>query len=374
MSDRVPAEAFPPGDYLRDELDERGWTQTEFAEILGRPPRVVNEIIAGKRSVTPETAKELAAALGTSAQFWMNLETAYQLSRVDPVPERISHEAKLREKYPVRELVKRGWIVESENREVLQARVLQFFGVRSVDEAPAYPHAARRSQQSVELNPIQWAWLFRVKHLASSFPSQPYSETKLRDSLSGLAALAAEPEEARHVPRILADCGVRFVIVEPVPGSKIDGVCFWINNAQVPVIGMTLRFDRIDNFWYVLRHEIEHVLQGHGKSRWIIDEDTGSTDGAVDQEELLADAAAESFCVARKDMDDFIARVRPFFSEEKIIRFARRIKRHPGIVIGQLQKRLDRYDLLKKHQVKIRPHVIGSALTDGWGRSAPAIS
>src|SRR4051794_39230105 len=110
MSDRNPAEAFPPGEFLSDELEARGWTQTEFAEIIRRPTRVVNEIIAGKRGVTPETARDLAAALGTTAQLWMNLETAYQLSKVPPREERVGREAMLRERFPVREMVKRGWI------------------------------------------------------------------------------------------------------------------------------------------------------------------------------------------------------------------------------------------------------------------------
>ena len=70
MNNKIPAQAFSPGEFLRDELEERGWTQTEFAEIIGRPHRVVNEIIAGKRGISPETAHEFAAALGPSAQLW----------------------------------------------------------------------------------------------------------------------------------------------------------------------------------------------------------------------------------------------------------------------------------------------------------------
>jgi len=69
---------------------------------------VVNELIAGKRVVTQETAKEPAAALGTSAQLWMNLDAAYQLSKVGPATERIGREAALRGRFPVREMTKRG--------------------------------------------------------------------------------------------------------------------------------------------------------------------------------------------------------------------------------------------------------------------------
>ena len=83
MTNHAPAEVFPPGEFLSDELEERGWTHIDFAKIIGKDTRLVNEIVRGKRSVTPETAQLLSEALGTSAQFWMNLETAYRLSRVE---------------------------------------------------------------------------------------------------------------------------------------------------------------------------------------------------------------------------------------------------------------------------------------------------
>ncbi len=85
MTNRIPAEVFRPGEFLREELEERGWTQAEFASILNRSPRLVNEIISGKRGITPETAKALGAALGTSPEYWLNLETAYRRwrARVD---------------------------------------------------------------------------------------------------------------------------------------------------------------------------------------------------------------------------------------------------------------------------------------------------
>ena len=79
---RIPAEVFPPGEFIREEIEERGWTQEDLAEISGRSLRLVNEIIMGKRGITPETANGLAAAFGTSAQFWMNLESMYRLSQV----------------------------------------------------------------------------------------------------------------------------------------------------------------------------------------------------------------------------------------------------------------------------------------------------
>jgi HTH-type transcriptional regulator/antitoxin HigA len=91
----VPAEVFPPGEFLRDELEARGWSQKQFAEILGRPFQLVNGIINGQRRITEETAVELGAALGTSAKVWMNLEATYRLSRVRRPMSEISERAKL---------------------------------------------------------------------------------------------------------------------------------------------------------------------------------------------------------------------------------------------------------------------------------------
>ena len=58
MTERIPAEVFPPGEFLADELEARSWTQVEFAELIRRPTKLVNEIIAGKKVITPETARE----------------------------------------------------------------------------------------------------------------------------------------------------------------------------------------------------------------------------------------------------------------------------------------------------------------------------
>ena len=59
MPDRMVAEAFPPGDFIKEELEARDWTQTDLAYIMGRPFRVINEVVSGKRGVSPETAKVL---------------------------------------------------------------------------------------------------------------------------------------------------------------------------------------------------------------------------------------------------------------------------------------------------------------------------
>jgi HTH-type transcriptional regulator/antitoxin HigA len=91
---RPVAQVFPPGDFIREEIEERGWTQGDFARILGRPLQAVNAIINGKKEITPRTAIEIAAAFGTSPELWLNLEAAYRLAISEPADPEIARRAK----------------------------------------------------------------------------------------------------------------------------------------------------------------------------------------------------------------------------------------------------------------------------------------
>ena len=371
MNGRVPAEIFPPGEFLADELAARGWTQVEFAEIIQRPVQLVNEIVAGKKTIIPETARGFSAALGTSAEYWLNLETAFQLWRTATPPnaEIISRTAKLRERFPVHEMIKHGWIEPSDNPEVIERRVFDFYGIASNDDEPQIAFAARRNEKP-EYNALQEAWLFRVKQLAEAVRAPKFSKPGLKRSLSDLEMLLTEPEEIRHVPSILLDCGVRLIIVEPIPNSKIDGVCFWIKKGKSPVIGLTLKWDYIDRLWFNLRHEIEHVLRGDGKAKIVIDDFEGGLDWE-DEAEAAANGAAAEFCVPQASLNDFILRHDPIYSTKNFSGFSNLMKRHPGIVAGQLQHKIGRPELFKKFQTRVRGIVTETALTDGYGKELP---
>ncbi len=73
----APAEVFSAGEYLEDELRERGWSVSEFAESIGQPARVVSEILNGEKDITPEMAEAFSEALDTTPELWLNLQTAY---------------------------------------------------------------------------------------------------------------------------------------------------------------------------------------------------------------------------------------------------------------------------------------------------------
>lgn len=360
-----------PGFYIREELEAREWTQRDLAYILGTPEQAVNMIISGKRGVSPEMAKALGDAFEVSPDLFANLQRAYDMARAREPDPGVGRRARLQSAYPVREMIRRGWLQDTDAA-MLEVQMARFFEVANANDIPHMQHAARKSSCYDETPPAQLAWLFRVRQIARTAAVGRYSENALRDALPRLRAMLLDPEEARNVSRILSECGVRLVIVECLPNAKIDGVCFWLDKHS-PVIGLSLRFDRIDNFWFVLRHEVEHVLRRDGQDKEIIDvdiEDEGA-DNDLPAEEIVANAAAAEFCVPRAEMDSFVARKAPFFAERDVIGFARRLNVHPGLVVGQIQKRTQRWDFLRRHLVKVRTFVLPGAIVDGWGVAAP---
>ncbi len=369
-----------PGEFIRDELEARGWAQRDLAYILGVKEQAINPIMSGKRGISPDMAQSLSKALGISPEYFLNLQKAYELSIAREADPAIERRAKLQSVFPIREMIKRGWFEDTQDISLLEAQVMRFFRTNALDQVPCLAHSAKKGGDYSETTPLQWAWLFRVKQIAEEIVVPAYSETGLKKVIGELEQFLVDPEEIRNVPRVLAEAGIRFVVVERLPKSNIDGVCFWLDG-QSPVIGMTCRHDRIDNFWFVLRHEIEHLLNKDGQQDQLtyemIDIDLDPEAEGLPDEEMRANRAASQFCADQNALDSFVIRKYPYMAERDTLGLARRLQRHPGLVVGQLQYKMavqykiNKYSWLAKHKVKIRHFLKGAATMDGWGDPVP---
>jgi HTH-type transcriptional regulator/antitoxin HigA len=363
-----------PGVYIKEEMEARGWSQRDLAFILGCSEQAINPILNGKRGISPEMAKALGEGFDVPAEFFANLQQAYDLAQARTPDPSVAVRRQMQTTYPVREMIKRGWIEQSDTA-MLEIQLARFFEKTKLDDVPYFAHAAKKTAyDGKDISPPQCAWLYRVRQIAKSISVPVYSENKLRDAAAHeLPSLLYAPDETRHVPRILMDCGVKFVLVEKLPNAKIDGVCFWID--QAPVIGMSIQHDRIDNFWFVLRHEIEHALNGHGQQSQVgmidLDLDTDGNAVSISEEERIANEAASEFCAPSNKLDDFLRRKRPYYYEKDVVAFSRLMERHPGIVIGQIRRKLNRYDYLTRYLVKVRHFVVPGSNADGWGQLVP---
>ncbi len=369
----APAQAFPPGDYIREELDARGWTQQDLATILGRSLVGVSLIVTGKQTITPDTAKALAEAFGTSPDLWLNLESAYQLHKVQAADAGISRRAKLYEYAPIQEMVRRGWISSTDNIQVLESQVASLFDVASISERPVWDMAARKSDDYDTHSAAELAWFARVRQLGKRIQANRFSPAAFSTAFPKIRSLCGDPENIRHLPKILAEFGIRFVVVEKLKGTRIDGGMAWLSETA-PVIGVSLRFDRIDSFWHTVIHELVHVKNG---DKSVIDVDIISDAKGANRTKKPAleertDAEAANYLVPQYELEEFIARVKPFFAKEKIKNFANKVKVHPGIVVGQLHHRAcgvhwshNREMLL---QDQIADIITPVAMTDGWDK------
>ena len=302
-----------PGQLIEALLNNRGWTQRLLAIILGVDETGINHIISGKRAVTAEMAILLGEIFEISAERFLSLQKEYDLAKarlvVRPDPSRATR-AHLFGGLPVTEMIRRRWISAEDVRDVegVQIALARFFGVRSANEIEILPHAPKKTNTFTPVTPAQLAWIYRVKEIASEMMVAKYSPSSTRNAVTLLGNLLSAPEETRKVPRILTECGIRYAIVESLSSARIDGVSFWLNDVS-PVIGMSLRYDRIDNFWFVLRHEIEHILQKHGRSAIMVDTELegerAGTGESVSDEERIANGAATDFCIPRKKLDSF---------------------------------------------------------------------
>jgi len=374
MSTRIPAEVFPPGEFILDELEERGWTQTSLAKITGRPDSTICSIISGKQAITEEIAVELASAFGTSPQFWLNLENAYRLSKVEVKTAAIEHRARMFKAAPVRDMQKRGWISVMESAGETEKELINFFEIPSLDQISNLRVAAKASvQNGSALTSEQLAWCVRALQLAKSVPAKKYTSKAFEEGVLQLRLLTDFPQNIRKVPQVLSEMGIRFVLIEHLPKSKIDGAALWLGDEDdwsKPVVALSLRYDRIDSFWHTLFHELSHIKN---KDSYVVDVDiVGAnrclSDEALSQIESRANQEAAEMLIPKEKMESFISRTHPFYYTEKIIQFANLMKIHPGIIAGQLQYRKKiEWAAHRKMLVKVRDILISGAMTDGWG-------
>ncbi|WP_295134325.1 helix-turn-helix domain-containing protein [uncultured Reyranella sp.] len=368
-----------PGQLIEHLLVERGWTRRTLAVILGVSEQRITRLTGGKQPVDAKIALALEEVFGEPAERFLALQKEYELAQArivtHPDPGRATRAA-LYGDLPLADMIRRGWIEADSVRdtEKVERELLRFFGANRIQDIEILPHAAKKTAVHEAASPAQMAWLYRVRQIAKDMLVAPYSPDAVRSVVGKLRSLTASREGVARVPRLMAECGIRYVLVETLPSAKIDGVCFWLDDRS-PVIGMSMRFDRNDNFWFVLRHELEHVIQRHGLFAAMLDAelvgDRAGTGPAISEEERMANAAAADFCVPTSQMEAFIARKAPFFTERDVIGFARLMKVHPGLVVGQLQHRTKRYSLLRDHQVKVRDIIAPNAIKDGWGDVAP---
>ena len=330
---------IPPGEVLEEEIEVRGMTQKELAARLGRPAQAVNEIIRAKKSITPETAIALGRVLGIDAQFWINLEATYRMALArGREQEVLAANVQWLDDYPIREMLKRGWITAGRDRPSRLTALMSFLGV-AVAEPQAFQKAVgfritEAAQQKVSLGALA-VWLRKGELDAQRVSTADYDEAVFADALCKIRRMTSQPP-AKFVPaisKLCAESGVAFCIVQELPKSGANGATRWLTDRKA-LIQMSIRNKWADIFWFTFFHEACHLLKHRTQRRIVIDGLDHDPD--VAEIEAEADQFARDFLIDPQAWSDFCTEGR--FTAGSVRKFARSVDIAPFIVVGRLQR------------------------------------
>lgn len=341
-----------PGEVLNLTLKEMGIAQKDFASTIGMPASVLNAIINKKRSITPDIAVLLEAALGKEATFWLALQA-----------QRDIEEAKKKEAFLKKQRDIETWneIKDYCNIKYLEKffkdglgitiqekieSVFKLFGVNDVqglrskflnDVDPAF----FRKSESFSYNPVN---IFTWKYMAFSASNQytanlgVFRKDNLESLINRLSIIYYDNHNTLYrLAETLAGFGIKLILLDNENGTHVDGFSFW--RGDNPTITLTQRGKKLDILAFTLFHEICHVYKhlerpNEEKTFISIDGDKNSP------EEKEADAFANDHLIPNRDWQLFKAAyssVSPYAMGPKIRAFAEQRKIHPSIVLGRYQ-------------------------------------
>jgi len=179
---------------------------------------------------------------------------------------------------------------------------------------------------------------------------KPFDLSNIKETLPYLLKLSKDPRDIVRIPGLLSEMGIHFVYVSHLPKTYLDGALFYCEDN--PVIALSLRYNRIDSFWFTLMHEMGHLVEQH-EGVFIDDLD----ENTEDERELKANQLARDWLIPPADFD-FFTKNKRLYSKSAIEQFAKSIERHPGIVLGRLHyENFVPYKNLRRLLIKVSPYL-----------------
>ncbi len=332
---------IPPGETLAEELEARGMTQRELSARLGRPARAINEIIRGKKSITPDTAIALSKVLGGEAQFWTNLESHYRLTLAQARDRQaLAIQEQWLGQYPVAEMIRRGWLEAGTDKPGRLYALLSFLGVASIEPKLYQDAIGFRITDAArpKVSPGALAvWLRKGELDARAIRTADYDAATFHSALTAIRGMTELPPE-EFVPamtQLCAAAGVAFCLVPEFPKIGANGVARWLTDRKA-LIQMNFRNKGADVFWFSFFHEAGHLLLHRTPRRIIIDGLDADPGTAEIEAQAEADRFAADFLIPPEDWSNFCDA--GDFAPSAVSDFARSIGIAPFTVAGRLQK------------------------------------
>ena len=325
--------ATPPGATIKEQLDDRGMSQKEFASRMNMSEKHISHLINGDVQLTPDVAYRLEMVLGLPAKFWSNLESIYRdkLTKIE-AENALDVDKDLAKKFPYKEMVNNGWLPDTRKIEERVFNLRKFFEVVQLEQlsnSKLIPNiACRRLSISEKTDFALIAWAQKAKIEARGINTSPIDLNELTKQLPSIRTMTMQEPKAfcPKLVELFSNCGIALVFLPHIDGSFLHGATFYDKNKIV--VGLTLRGKDADKFWFSLFHEIGHILLGHlnQKADNSNEPDMESESDQFARDKLISPNAFQSFVEQN------------LFTRESIQMFSKAVGIDPGIVVGRLQK------------------------------------
>jgi HTH-type transcriptional regulator/antitoxin HigA len=324
----------------------KGLSQRQLAEAMDLKEQQIQRYEAEKyASANLQRLAEVANALG------LNMSEVAKFRAEPQRPLDVDEDDLAWDQFPIKEMYRRNWFeglpIDSPlslPEAVANAKELVTAFVKGSLSEPVLAFSRQRVRAGSNVNRCALqAWQCRVIALAKKDKAvNNYSRRAMTGRwLTELAHLSRENEGPKKAIEYLRHSGIRFVVLPHLSQTHLDGAAFLLPKGS-PIIGMTLRHDRLDNFWFVLFHELAHIIRHlrKGDVEGIFD-NLKAEAGDIEQE---ADDLAGEILVPQNKWETALTRfVR---SKESILDFAKKLGIHPAIVAGKIRDEADSYTIL----------------------------
>jgi HTH-type transcriptional regulator/antitoxin HigA len=332
-------------DAIKFRMEQLGFTQKDMVPFMGNKSKV-SEVLNRKRPLTLAMMRALHEGLGISAEILLKESGAvFPKSMPDMDWPR----------FPIVEMAKRCWVpklpdLKERSEEVIREFIEKAGGMEFV--LPSFLRQGKKGRYNPKTDPYALtAWFIRVLSLARQTPLRAeYARGSLKvNTVREIARLSYFDNGPLLAKEYLDKQGIHLIIEPHLPKTYLDGAAILLPDGT-PVIGLTLRYDRIDHFWFCLLHELAHVARHLSASEPVLVDDLDlrvHNAKAEDKIESEADDLARDALIPDKVWNKRPIRGKP--TSQKIYALAEDLKIHPAIIAGRIRFERNNYRLFSRH-------------------------
>jgi HTH-type transcriptional regulator/antitoxin HigA len=318
-------------DAIKFRMDQLDLRPVDLVPYLGSASRV-SEVLSGKRSLTVDMINSLSSGLGIPEKALLKKdESENEYSK--NIPSAV-----------FKQMLSRGYF-DQDNKKDRPVLLERFFSTHALTPSMLYRKSKFRTNPTMN-HFIFVAWANRVMEKSYLLQAgKVYSNGIIDlDYMRNIAKYSADEKNGvQNAISKLLDDGIKVVIEPALEGTKLDGVAIF-EDKNHPVIGLTLRYDRLDNFWFSLLHEIAHVAKHYNLDKTFIYDDFEAKTDHLSEIELEADTLASEALVDSTKWLASAARIAP--SPITAISLANELGVHPVIIAGKARYEIGKWNYL----------------------------